>query len=170
MEDDLDKRRHALLLRLASLPQRFRQIRLGFNDDAFETADFGHLCVAEMWVEFGADEIVVVPKDRISLLRAPLIVAEGHHRDSRPLFATDRAHLAHGNSEGAVAGEADASDIRIAEFGAYDRGEPITARPEQARRQGFPALIEHRIRIADGAVVPDVARDDAFLRKARLNV
>src|SRR4029077_8086876 len=137
--------------------QCFRQFGLSFNDDAFKAAAFSHLCVTEMRIEFGADEIVVVPEDRIALLGAPLVVAENDHRDAWPLFAADRAHLAHGNSECAIARKADTRRIRIANFGTDDRRKTVTAWPEQAGRQVFPGLVEHRIGIADRAVVADVA-------------
>ena len=149
--------------------QRLGQFRLRSHRYALEAAAFGHLCVAEMRIELGADEIVVVPEDRIALFGAPLVVAEDDHGDARPFLAADRAHLVHGNAERAVTGEADARRIRIADLGADDRRETVAARPEQAGRQVFAALLEGRIGIADGAVVADVAGDDRVLRQARLD-
>src|ERR1700728_5027072 len=122
-----------------------------------------------MRIEFGADEVVVEPEDRIALLGAPLIIAEHDHGDAGPLFAADRAHLVHGNAEGAVAGKADARRIRIADLGADDRREAVAAGPEQTRRQIFAALLEGRIGVADSAIVADVARYDGIFRQTSLD-
>ena len=46
-------------------------------------------------VEFGADEVVVVPQRRVALLRAPLVVAEDDHGDGRPFVSTAGCHLVH---------------------------------------------------------------------------
>src|SRR5581483_2142778 len=108
VEDHLDEGGDALLLRLAGFAQRFRQLALRLHRHALEAAAFGDPGVAQIRIELGADEIVGIPEDRVALLRTPLIVAEDHHGDPRPLLAADRAHLAHGNTERAIAGEADA--------------------------------------------------------------
>ena len=140
IEDDLDEGRDALFLRFARLPKRLGQFGLGFHHDALETASFGDLCIAEMRIEFGADEIVVEPEDRVAFFGAPLIIAEHNHGDARPFLAADRAHLVHGNSERAVAGKADTGRIRVADLGADDGRKTVAARPEKAGRQVFPAL------------------------------
>src|SRR5262249_19582123 len=122
-----------------------------------------------MRVELGPDEVVVEPQDRIALLGAPLVVAEYHHRDAGPLPASDGAHLAHGNSECAVASEADTGRIRIADLGADNGGEAIPTRPEQSRGQILPPRFERRIGVADGAIVADVAGDDGVPGKRGLD-
>ena len=60
----------------------------------------------------GADEIIVVPEDRVALLRAPLEVSENDHCDGRPVLAAHRRHFVHGNAKCAVAREADDGHIR----------------------------------------------------------
>ena len=70
-------------LRLAGGLQRFGQFGRRTSVTP-EPAAFGDLGVAEMRIEFGADEIVVEPQDRIALLGAPLVIAEHHHGDARP--------------------------------------------------------------------------------------
>src|SRR5581483_5194381 len=110
-----------------------------------------------------------VPEDRVALLSAPLIVAEQNHGDAWIFLAADRAHLAHGDAEGAVAGETDAGRVRVADLGTDDRREAVAARAEQAGGEIFPSLLEGRIGIADGAVVADIAGDDGVLRQADLD-
>src|SRR4029078_4289831 len=97
--------------------------------------------------------IVVEPEDRIALFRAPLVVAEDHHRDAGIFLAPDRAHLAHGDSEGAVADKADAGNVRVADLGTDDHREAVAARPEQSGREIFPSLIARRVHAADAARV-----------------
>ena len=109
-----------------------------------------------MRVKFGANEIIIVPERRIALFRAPLVIAENHHRDRWPFLAADRAHLRHRDAERTITGKAYDRNIRIADFRADNRREPVTARPEQARCQIFPAFLEGRIRIADCAIIPDI--------------
>ncbi len=122
-----------------------------------------------MRIELGADEVVVVPEDGIALLGTPLVVAEDAHGDARPLLAADRAHLAHGDAEGAVACEAHARGVGVADLGADDRGEAVAARTEQAGREVFAAHLEGRVGIADRAVVADVGRYDGVLRQPGLD-
>src|SRR6476620_10770223 len=161
IEDHRNEGGDALLLRLAGLAKCLRQFRLRFHYYALEAARFGHLCIAEMRIEFGANEIVVVPEDRIALFRAPLVVAEDDHGDAGPFLAADRTHFVHGNAERAVTGKADAWRIGIADFGADDRRETVAAGSEQARRQVFPSFVERRIGV--------VAGDDCVLWQGRLN-
>ena len=120
----------------------------------------GDLRVTQIRIEFRADEIVVVPEDRIALLGAPLIVAEHHHRHAGPAGAADRAHFVHRDAERAVAGEADAGRVRVADLRSDDGGKAVAARAEQPRRKIFAPLLERRIGVADRAIVADVARDD----------
>src|SRR4029079_12637565 len=169
IEDHLDEGRHAFLLRFAGRTQRFRQLGLRLYCHAFQAATFRDLCIAEMRIELGSDEIVVEPEDRIALFRTPLIVAENYHRDAGILLAPDRAHLAHRDSEGAIAGKADHGNIRISDLGADDRGEAVAARPNTYGRKILPPLVEGRVGVADGSVVADVARDDGVLRQPGLD-
>src|SRR5581483_2408965 len=169
VENHLDESGDAFFLRLARLTQRVGELLLRACDDALEAAAFRHLGVGEMRIELGADEVVVVPEDRVALLRAPLIVAEHHHGDAGIFLAADRAHLAHGDADGAVAGKPDDRRVRIADLGADDRREAGAGRTEQAGRQIFAGLLERRIGVADGAVVADVAGDDGVLRQACLD-
>src|SRR4029077_12918257 len=74
----------------------------------------------------------------------------------------DRGHLVHRDAEGAIAGEADHRDVRVADLGANDRREAVATGAKQARGQVLPPAREHRVGIADGAVVADVARDDGI--------
>src|SRR5262245_39716608 len=89
IEDHLDEGRHALLLRLAGGAQGLRQLGLRLYCHAFQAATFRDLCIAEMRIELGSDEIVVEPEDRIAFFRAPLIVAEDHHRDAGIFLTPD---------------------------------------------------------------------------------
>src|SRR5271168_3822065 len=102
IENNLDKSSDSFLLVLAGLLHRFGHFGLRPGDDAVEAASLRDLGVAQMWIKFGADKVVVIPKDRIALFGAPLVVAENGHGDSRPLLASDRAHFVHRNAEGAV--------------------------------------------------------------------
>src|SRR6478735_2144037 len=169
IENDLDEGRDALLLIFARLAQGLGQFGLRFHYDTLEPAGFSHFCIAQMRIELGADEVVVIPEDGVALFSAPLVVAENHHRDARPFLAADRAHLVHGNPERAVAGKTYARRIGVADLGADDRGKAVAARPKQAGGQIFPAFIEGRIGVADGAVVADVAGNDRILRQAGLD-
>src|SRR6185312_6505288 len=130
---------------------------------------FGNLRIAQIGIEFGADEIVVVPEDRIAFLGAPLVIAEHHHGDPRPFLAANRAHLVHRDAERSVTGETDAGRVGIADLGSDDRRKSIAARSEQARRQIFAALLEGWIGVADRAVVADIAGDDGVARQTGLN-
>src|SRR5690606_10719772 len=133
-------------------------------DDTLEPAAFRDLGVAQLGMQLGADEVVVVPERRVALLRAPLIVAEDDHRDARPFLAADGAHLAHRDAEGAIAGEADDGRVRAADLSDDHRREAVSAGTEEARREILPALLESRIGVADRTVVADVAGNDRFLR------
>src|SRR5262249_15636393 len=116
IEDHLDEGGDAFLLSFTGRAKRLRQLRLCFHYYALEAAGFGHLCIAEMRIELGADEIVVVPEDRIAFFRAPLVIAEHDHGDARPFPAANRAHLVHRNAERAVTGKADTGRVRIADL------------------------------------------------------
>src|SRR6185369_9362741 len=142
IENHLDEGRHALLLSLAGRAQRLGQLGLRLYCHAFQSATFRDLCIAEMRIELGSDEIIVEPENRIALFRAPLIVAEDHHRDAGIFLAPDRAHLAHRDPKGAVAGKAYAGNVGIADLGADDRGKAVAAWAEQPGRQIFPSLVE----------------------------
>src|SRR5262245_34181634 len=89
IEDHLDEGRHPVLLRLARLAQRFGQLRLGPDRHALEATTLSHFRITQMRIELGADEVIVVPEDRVPLLRAPLVIAEDDHGDGRPLVASD---------------------------------------------------------------------------------
>src|SRR6185295_14254682 len=118
----------ALLLRLARFLQCRGEFRLRARDYTLEPARVGYLGVAQVRIELGADEVVVVPQDRIALFRAPLVVAEDDHGDARPFLAADRTHLAHRDAEGAVARKSYAGCVGVADLGADDRREAIAAR------------------------------------------
>ena len=129
---------------------------------------FGDLGIAEMRIELGADEIVVVPEGRIALFRAPLVVAEDHHGDA-PAIPCGRSSVISLIEMPKAPSPAKPTHgrIRAADLGADDRREAVAAGPEQSGRQILPALLEGRIGIADGAVVADVAGDDRLLRQRR---
>src|ERR1700722_184493 len=169
VEHDLDEGGDALFLILAGLPQRIGQFSLGPHGDALEAAAFGDLGVAQVGIEFGADEVVGVPEDRIALLGAPLVIAEHNHGDSRPVIAADRAHFAHRDSERAVAGEAYAWGVGVADLGADDRGKSVAAWSEQSGRKIFAALFNREIAVTDRTIIADVAGDDGVTGQARLD-
>src|SRR5579885_320947 len=169
IEQDFDEGGLALLLRFASILQRLRQLLRRLHGDALQAAALRDFCVAQMRIELGADKIVVVPENRMPLFRAPLIVAEDDHRNARPLLAADRAHFVHGDAEGTVAREADARHVGVADLRANDRWKAVTAWAEQAGSEIFPAFLESRVSVADGAVVADIARDDGVARQAGLD-
>src|SRR6266436_9579407 len=137
--------------------QGFGQSGLGLHHDTLPAAAFGNLCVAQIHVEFRADEVVVVPGDRIALFRSPLIVAENDHRNSRPFLTADRTHLVHRNAECTIAGKTDAGRVRIADLRANDGWKAVTARAKQSRRQVLSSFLDSWIRISYRAIITDVA-------------
>ncbi len=102
------------------LGQRITQFVHGAGDDALQAAGLGDAGVGHLLIQLGADEIVVIPKRRVALFGAPLIVAEHHHGDGGPLLAADGGEFRHRDAEGAITREADDRHIGAADLGADD--------------------------------------------------
>ncbi len=166
----LDQRGLAVLhLVLDRLVQRRRQCIGGEGLDALKSASLGDAGIGDLLVEFGADEVVVVPERRIALFRAPLVVPEDDHGDRRPFGPPDRGQFRAGDAEGAVAGKAHDRHVGAGDLGADDCRQPVAARPEKSRRQVFAPCLEARIGVAYGAIVADVGGNDGLAGKCRLD-
>ena len=116
IKHDFDKGRNALLLCLASLLQRCRNLGLCADSDAFEATTLGNAGIREMRIKLGAHEIIIIPERRIALFGAPLIITENYHRNGGPLLAANRAHFRHRDTEGTITGKANDWNIGIANF------------------------------------------------------
>mmetsp|Transcript_105535 Transcript_105535/g.251454 ORF Transcript_105535/g.251454 Transcript_105535/m.251454 type:complete len:252 (+) Transcript_105535:147-902(+) len=135
---------------------------LGF--DALQAAGSRHLGILDTYVEFGSDEVVLIPQCRISLFGAPLVIPEDHHGHTWPITSSARSQLVDRDAESSIARKANHRDSRVSDLSSQDGREAISARTEEARRQVLSRRGERRIGVADRAVVADVRRHDGLFR------
>lgn len=130
IDDSFDEGGNTVVLSCAGGNDRGNQLRWRSRDHACETARLRHASVAEIGVEFGADEIIVAPQRRAVLLGTPLIVAEDHHSDRGPRLASDRSHLAQPERTcGISLLAAHRQDAGADDFGHYEQPQCLSVRP-----------------------------------------
>src|SRR3546814_13762481 len=112
-----------------------------WSSDVCSSDLLGHLRIAQVRVELGADEVVVVPQRGLALLGAPLVVAEDHHGDRRPLLAADRAPPVHRAPVGPLPGEPHPRPPAPAALGADHRGKTVYQQASHARSTALTALL-----------------------------
>ena len=64
---------------------RLCQLRRRLRDYALKPTGLSQLRIAKFRVEFSADEVIIIPENRVAFFGAPLEISENDHRDPWPL-------------------------------------------------------------------------------------